>query len=583
MFEIKEEFYLNGEPFKIISGAVHYFRTVPSDWRDRLIKLNNLGCNTVETYVPWNMHEPKEGTFDFEGILNLREFIKLAQEIGLYVILRPSPYICAEWEFGGLPAWLLKYNEIKIRTSDELFLSKVASYFKRLFKEFVDLQIDTGGPIILMQVENEYGSYGSDKLYLTRLAEMMRENGATVPFITSDGPWGDMLMNGTIPELALPTVNCGSQIDGSFDRLAEFLKEKKPLMVTEFWIGWFDAWGDQYHHTTNIENTVKELEAILKRGSVNIYMFHGGTNFGFMNGSNYSDHLTPDVTSYDYDALLTENGDITSKYEAFKAVITKYNPHYRELPLAEKEKIAVHNIPVQNKVSLFSVLDDLSMANNNLYPQSMEVLNQSTGYIYYETDLGFARNIEDFRLIGCADRAQIYVNGKWQFTQCDVEIGKQESFVLEEETNRLGILVENMGRVNYAFKMNDQQKGIKQGVIINRAFKTEWRQYSLPMNNLDKIDFSKTWQEGIPSFYQFLFTIDKIGDTFIDMSGWGKGFVLVNGINIGRFWQKGPQKRLYVPASFLKENNEIIVFESEGIYQETIVLNDQPDLGPVEL
>ncbi len=296
-FEIKDEFYLNGEPFKVISGALHYFRVVPEYWQDRLEKLRLLGCNTVETYVPWNLHEPEEGVYNFSGQVDLKKFIQTAEKVGLYVILRPSPYICAEWEFGGFPYWLLKNGPQKLRFNDERYLSKVRPYYARLLQEVVDLQVTHQGPIIMMQVENEYGSFSNDKDYLQALVKLMKENGVDVPLVTSDGPWGDMLDNGTIPQDALPTINCGSKIKENFKILRKFHGEKKPLMVMEFWIGWFDAWHDEKHHTTSIEDATKELADCLDEGSVNIYMFHGGTNFGFMNGSNYYDKLTADVTS----------------------------------------------------------------------------------------------------------------------------------------------------------------------------------------------------------------------------------------------------------------------------------------------
>lgn len=578
-FEIKEEFYLNGQPFKIISGAIHYFRTLPEYWEDRLIKLNNLGCNTVETYIPWNLHEAKEGEFNFEGILNLRRFIQLAHEIGLYVILRPSPYICAEWEFGGLPGWLLKYQNIKVRTSSPLFMEKVSKYYDRLFKEFTDLQVDFGGPILLFQIENEYGSYSNDKKYLIELGELMRKNGVVVPFITSDGPWGDMLKNGSVPEFALPTINCGSNIKEHWEVLKGFHQQKKPLMVTEFWIGWFDAWGDEYHHTTDIKVATKELEAILEQGSVNIYMFHGGTNFGFMNGSNYYEKLSPDVTSYDYDALLTEHGEITKKYLAFQEVIKKYNPNYKYLAIETEVRKINKTLKVENKVSLFSVLDDLSQPTESINTQNMEALEQSLGYIYYESKIGKARKVEDFRLIGCNDRASIYINEEFVATQYDLELGDKLQFELKESDNTMGILVENMGRVNYSVKMNHQKKGINDGVIINGAFHTRWHHYCLPMDNLEKIDFTEGWEPNQPGFYQFKFKLESGSDAFLDMTGWGKGFVVVNGFNIGRYWEIGPQRHLYVPGSLLKEENEIIVFESEGVYKNSLKLVDAPNLG----
>ena len=580
MFEIKDEFYLNNTPVKIISGAIHYFRVVPEYWRDRLEKLRLLGCNTVETYVAWNMHEPNEGEYNFEGGLDLRRFIQIAQEVGLNVILRPAPYICAEWEFGGLPYWLLNDSNMKVRFDYPPFMDKINQYFDQLFAQVIDLQVNHGGPIIMMQVENEYGGYANDKNYMRKMAEMMIAKGVEVPLVTSDGPWGDMLENGSISDLALATINCGSKVKEHFKRLRSFHGENRPLMVMEFWIGWFDAWGDEAHHTTNVEDASSELADILDEGSVNIYMFHGGTNFGFTSGANYYEKLAPDVTSYDYDALLTEWGDITPKYEAFKEIISRH-VEIPEFPLSTSiVKKEYGKQKLEARVSLFETIDTISEKVHSNYPLSMESLNQGRGYIYYRSMIGAARKIEDFRLISAMDRANVFVNNQPKFIQYDLEIGNKEVFELEEAENQLGILVENMGRVNYSVKMNHQHKGIKDGVVINGAFQSEWDIYTLPMDNLEKIDFSRKDVRGQPSFSRFLVEIDEKGDTFIDLEGWGKGFVVVNGFNIGRFWKVGPQKRLYIPAPLLKEGtNEILVFESDGEVTDSILLTDRPDLG----
>ena len=325
-FEIRNNFYLDGKPFHIISGAIHYFRIVPQYWRDRLEKLKAMGCNTVETYIPWNMHEPRKGEFCFDGMLDVVEFVQTAQKLGLYVILRPSPYICAEWEFGGLPAWLLAEDGMRLRVSYKPFLRHVKEYYEVLMKKIVPLQVDYGGPVILMQVENEYGYYANDKKYMETIKKMMIEQGVTVPLITSDGPFEENL-NGGILEGTLPTGNFGSKTEERFEVLQKYTKEK-PLMCAEFWVGWFDHWGNGGHMTGNLEESVKDLDKMLELGHVNIYMFEGGTNFGFMNGSNYYDALTPDVTSYDYDGVLTEDGQITEKYRRYQKVIAKY----REIP-----------------------------------------------------------------------------------------------------------------------------------------------------------------------------------------------------------------------------------------------------------
>ncbi|MFL2101471.1 glycoside hydrolase family 35 protein [Desemzia sp. FAM 24101] len=577
VFEIKDEFYLDGKEVKIVSGALHYFRVVPEYWEDRLEKLKAMGCNTVETYVPWNLHEPHEEAFKFEGLLNIKRFIEIAQEVGLWVIVRPSPYICAEWEYGGLPGWLLKYDDMKIRCNYQPFLDKVDRYFDRLFKEIIPLQINEGGPIIMMQVENEYGGYGNDKVYLEKLAHMMRKHGATVPFVTSDGPWGDMLENGSIPEYAHPTVNCGSDLKNQLQTLQKFNKRKGPLMVMEYWIGWFDAWGDPEHHTRDTQSAAKELDDALSIGHINFYMFHGGTNFGFTNGANYYDRLTPDTTSYDYDAPLSEWGDVTEKYKAFQAVIKKHLPAAETSIPKNAKKIHYGKLTVQQKTSLFSTLESLAEPVRTDYTIPMEKLDQNFGYILYRSNIGKKRNIEDFRLVGANDRAQVYVNQEHLFTQYDLELGNKESFELNNDENTLDILVENLGRVNYSIKMGYQQKGIKDGVIVNGAFQSVWDEYTLPLDNIDTIDFDTQYKANTPSFYQFKVEVAEMGDTFIDMTGWGKGVVFVNGFNLGRFWEIGPQTKLYLPAPLLKAgSNEIIVFETEGKAQEHIVLTNEP-------
>lgn len=580
-FVIADQFYLNDQPFQVISGAIHYFRVVPEYWRDRLEKLKAMGCNTVETYVPWNNHEPREGEFNFSGLLDIRAFLQTAQELGLYVILRPSPYICAEWEFGGLPFWLLRDEKMKLRFNYPPYLQAVERYYTRLFAELEGLQIHEGGPIILMQVENEYGSYGNDKGYMYALAEMMRKHGVEVPLVTSDGPWLDMLDNGSIPDVALPTINCGSGIKGNFAKLRSFHGEKKPLMVMEFWIGWFDAWGNAKHQTREHEEAAGELADILAEGgSVNIYMFHGGTNFGFNNGANYYDKHSPDTTSYDYDALLTESGEITPKYTAFQEVIAR-STRLPQVELSTKiHKKAYGEVKVKEQVSLFSVLDQLSKPIESPYPLTMEDLNQGTGYILYMTDLGKGRKVEDFRLIQCADRAQVFVNQRHLFTKYDLDMEDKEVFELTEADNELAVLVENMGRVNYSVKMNSQYKGIKGGVVVNGAFRSQWRHYSLPLEHLENLDFSLPYSSGSPAFHRFELNVEEIGDTFLDFAGWGKGVAFINGFNLGRFWEIGPQARLYVPGPLLKQGtNEVILFETEGKAAGSIHFADSSDLG----
>lgn len=578
-FEIKDDFYLNGEKIKIISGGVHYFRIVPEYWRDRLEKLKALGCNTVETYMPWNLHEKEKGKFDFEGILDVARFVKLAQELGLWVILRPSPYICAEWEFGGLPWWLLKEDGMRLRCMYEPYLRHVKDYYEKLFEVIKPLQVTEGGPVIMMQIENEYGYYGDDTAYLEYMKKLMVDCGCSVPLVTSDGPWGDAFDCGKV-EGVLQTGNFGSKGKLQFDVMRKKIGDK-PLMCMEFWVGWFDNWGVSCHQTGDLEEHVKDLDEILSEGHVNIYMFIGGTNFGFTNGANYYDVLTPDVTSYDYDALLTEDGQITPKYEAFKEVIVKYAQIPEVEFTTEIKRKAYGVLKAEKETGLFANLENLAMPIENVVPQSMEKLGQGYGYILYESPLRAEGPLEKIRLWGANDRANIFVDENPLVTLYDrellVEKELAEPYVKGE---KLDILVENMGRVNFGPALETQRKGIDRCVQINGHQHYNWKQYCLPMEDLSGLDYSKPRKEKEPGFYEFTFHVEETGDTFLDFTGWGKGCILVNGFNIGRFWEIGPQKRLYIPAPLLKVGeNKIVIFETEGKSTGTIELCDAPDLG----
>ena len=584
-FEIKDNFYLDGKPFKIISGSIHYFRVVPEYWQDRLEKLKAMGCNTVETYIPWNAHEPKKGEFHFEGSLDIIKFVKLAQSLGLYVILRPSPYICAEWEFGGLPAWLLKEDNMRLRAYYEPFLKHIRDYYDVLIPMLTPLQITEGGPVILMQVENEYGYYGDDKRYMEAMRDIMLERGVNVPLITSDGPFPESLNCGVL-EGAHPTGNFGSRTEERFAVLEEYAKGG-PLMCAEFWVGWFDHWGNGGHMTGNLEQSTHDLDKMIELGHVSIYMFEGGTNFGFMNGSNYYDELTPDVTSYDYDAVLTEAGDITKKYMNYKEVISKY-VEIPEVDFTTKiEKKAYGEVEAIAKVGLFETLDDISTPIHDNFPVCMEKCDQSYGYILYSSPLKYEKGLAKIRLWGANDRANIFVDKKHAVTLYDRELLKEADLteggkapLTFEPGAPLDILVENMGRVNFGPMMEHQRKGIEDCVQINGHKHYDWTMRPLPLDNIDKVDFSKGYTEGLPAFYKFEVQVDELGDTFLELDGWGKGCVFVNGFNIGRYWEIGPQRRLYIPAPLLKQGvNEVIVFETEGKSTGKIAFKDEPDIG----
>lgn len=583
IFEIRDAFYLNGQPFKILSGAIHYFRIDPDDWYHSLFNLKALGFNTVETYVPWNAHEPHKGQFDFSGRLDIERFIQTAQSLGLYMIVRPSPFICAEWEFGGLPAWLLEEN-MRIRSSDPAFIKTVSQYYDRLLGILTRYQVDQGGPILMMQVENEYGSYGEDKTYLRAVRDLMKEKGVTCPLFTSDGPWRATLRAGTlIEDDVFVTGNFGSKASYNFAQMQEFFDEygkKWPLMCMEFWDGWFTRWKEPVIHR-DPEELAEAVHEVLELGSINLYMFHGGTNFGFMNGCSARGTLDlPQVTSYDYGALLNEQGNPTEKYYAVQKMMAIYYPQYpQEEPLI-KECLPARTLSLTAKTSLFANVHNIAQVETSLYPKRMEELGQHTGYLLYETDVEMDAPEERLRIIDGRDRALVYVNDRHLATQYQTEIGKDLLIAGDEkESVNLKILLENMGRVNYGHKLlaDSQRKGIRTGVCVDLHFHLQWKQYPLELQDLSRLDFSKEWQENAPAFYRFDFRLDCVYDTYIDMMGYGKGAVFINGHNLGRFWEVGPTTSLYVPHGFLKEgDNTIIVFETEGRYQETLQLVQQP-------
>ena len=573
MLEIRDNFYLNGEPFKIISGAFHYFRTVPEYWQDRIEKLVNMGCNTVETYIPWNFHEPEKGNFRFDGMHDIERFIHLAEKMGLYIIIRPSPYICSEWEFGGLPAWLLRDRNMRLRCSYEPYLNAVKEYYSVLIPKLVPHQCDRGGGVILVQLENEYGYYGNDTAYLEFLRDTLRELGVTVPFVTSDGPWSEPKFKSGMLNGALPTGNFGSGAEWHFGQMRKYIGENKPLMCMEFWNGWFDAWGEE-QHTTSPEKAASELDELLKRGSVNFYMFEGGTNFGFMSGRN-GGSKTGDVTSYDYDAPLTEDGQITEKYRLFKEVIAKYTDIH-EIPLTtEIRRRAYGRISCTGKTDLFSVLDKISVPVKSSYPLTMEDIGQDYGYILYRMKIRDIETVSEIRLEGAADRVQCYHNGEFVYTAFAENMWEKFEPQQKRTSGIIDLLCENTGRENFGTGLENQRKGISGGVKINDHRHFGFEIYPLPLDErqIAALDFGIGYIENTPAFYRFELDIDEPCDTFLDTDGFGKGCAFVNGFNIGRFWEIGPQKRLYIPAPLLQiGKNTIVIFETEGKAADSIFL-----------
>ncbi|MBD2862896.1 glycoside hydrolase family 35 protein [Paenibacillus oceani] len=576
------QFTYDGQPLRIISGAIHYFRTVPEYWHDRLQKLKACGFNTVETYVAWNLHEPRPGAYNFEGIADIEQFIRTAGELGLHVIVRPSPYICAEWEFGGLPAWLLADSDMRLRCFHKPFLDRVDAYYDVLLPKFKPLLSTNGGPIIAMQIENEYGSYGNDTKYLDYLRQGMISRGIDVLLFTSDGPTDSMLQGGTVPGV-LATVNFGSRVGEAFAKLREY-EANGPVMCMEFWNGWFDHWGE-HHHTRDAGDVARVLEEMLQEnGSVNFYMFHGGTNFGFYSGANCPapNQFQPTITSYDYDVLLTEAGEPTDKFYAVRDVLARYGfAPGAELPKPIAKR-AYGKIRTDRQTGLFDSLDVLSEPIASVYPQPMEKLGQNYGFIYYETRISGPREKHQLNLQDVADRALVFVDDRFAGTIERWDPETKVSFDVPKEGVKLGILVENMGRINYGSYMKDR-KGITEGVRFGYQFLFDWTIRTLPLDDLSGLTFeagSASGQQG-PVFHKATLQADHPADTFLYLDGWTKGVVWVNGFNIGRYWNKGPQKSLYVPGPLLRAgDNEIVLLELHGTETAEIEFKDVPDLGP---
>jgi beta-galactosidase len=580
-------FLLDGQPFRILSGAMHYFRVVPAYWRDRLEKMCLFGLNTVETYVAWNLHEPRPGEFHFEAGLDLVKYIETAAQVGLKVILRPGPYICSEWDFGGLPYWLLKDPHMQVRCSYPPYLEAVDRYFDVLLPPLVPLQATHGGPIIAMQVENEYGSYGQDKAYLQHLVDKMRGCGIDVLLFTSDGPRDGTLQGGTLPGL-LPTVNFAFNAPEALAKLRSYQPEG-PRMVTEFWSGWFDHWGEPHHISADgeasIERSVQTLDAILATGaSLNFYMFHGGTNFGFMNGANLElSGYHADVTSYDYAAPLDEAGDPAPRFAAYREVLRKY-AHLPEAPLPPaRPKKAYGRVTFKESVGLFDALDVLSQKRSSLTPDPMESFDQDYGFILYRTHISGPRPEGTFFAHEVRDRALLFLDGQLQAV-LERETGREyASFSVPPEGVTVDLLVENMGRVNFGPGLHDR-KGIVGGVAFDWQIQFGWEVYPLPLNDLSRLKFAPAGSEKFPAFFRLTFDVDTPADTYLALPGWTKGVAWINGFNLGRYWERGPQRTLYVPAPLLKTGeNELIIFELHTAQDLSVIpsaeFRAQPELG----
>lgn len=554
---IDGQFYLDQEPFQILSGAMHYFRTVPEHWEDRLQKLKALGLNTVETYIAWNVHEPKKGDFHFSGLADIEQFIQLAQELGLYVIIRPSPYICAEWEMGGLPSWLLKDHSVVLRSSDTRFLTHVEDYYDVLLPKFRPYLFQKGGPVIAMQIENEYGAYGDDQSYLDFFKQQYEKHGIDTFLFTSDGP--EFITQGSLPNVTT-TLNFGSKVEAAFEQL-EKMKPGSPKMAAEFWIGWFDYWTGK-HHTREAEDAAAVFKELMeKKSSVNFYMFHGGTNFGFMNGANHYDLYYPTITSYDYDSLLTENGDITEKYRAVKQTLSNYIDVPEDYISTISSK-SYGTVSLQESLSLFDTLAQISRRVENVTPLPMEGIDQSYGYTLYRTTVNRQGDLS-MGIDAVHDRAYVYINGKYETIIYKNDSERKVVLTFPYESNTLEILVENMGRANYGEHLSDR-KGITHNIWLGEQYFFHWEMFAIELDILPD-SYEGDGDARYPKFFRGTFDAEGLHDTFIDSAGFTKGNAFINGFNLGRYWNTaGPQQRLYLPGPLLKEKgNELVILELE--------------------
>ncbi|MBW3128606.1 beta-galactosidase [Hymenobacter profundi] len=588
-FVIKDgQFLYDGKPTQIHSGEMHYARVPQPYWRHRLKMMKALGLNTVATYVFWNYHNTAPGVWDFKtGNHNVAQFVKTAQEEGLFVILRPGPYACAEWEFGGYPWWLQKNKDLVIRANNQPFLDSCKVYINKLAGQVKDLQVSKGGPIIMTQVENEFGSYVDQRKdipleehrkYNAAIKQQLTEAGFEGPFFTSDA--AGLFEGGATPG-ALPTANGEGNVEVLKTAVNQYHGGQGPYMVAEYYPGWLDHWGEPFVRVPT-EQVTQQVETYLKNGiNFNFYMVHGGTNFGFTAGANYSkEHdIQPDITSYDYDALISEPGWATLKYTAVRALMQKYVKYAVPAVPAQLPVVTIPDIILEKSVDVFDLKNDIQPVRS-IQPLSFEELNQGSGYVLYSRRFGPASQGQ-LAVPGLRDYATVYVNG-----QLVGELNRQDNrYTLPVQipaNGTLELLVENMGRINYGAEIVHNIKGIIEPVTLDGSVLIgDWQMYKMPFDKVpDLTRYISKNKEGRPALYTASFDVMQPGDTFLDMRDWGKGIVFVNGHNLGRYWKIGPQQTLYVPGCWLtKGKNEVVVFEQQNKkLQQALKTVDKPIL-----
>ncbi|MEN2740261.1 beta-galactosidase family protein [Microbacterium sp. X-17] len=580
----RTDFLLDGQPFRILSGALHYFRVHPEHWAQRIRMARLMGLNTIETYVAWNAHEPRRGAWDATGWNDLGAFLDAVAAEGMYAIVRPGPYICGEWHNGGLPVWLTRASGIGLRSSEPRYLAEVSRYLRHVYEIVAPRQIDAGGNVILVQVENEYGAYGDDKDYLAELVRVTRDAGITVPLTTVDQPTPQMLRDGALPGLHV-TGSFGSRAHERLRTLREH-QPTGPLMCAEFWDGWFDWWGG-HHHATAPADTAAELDTLLAAGaSVNLYMFHGGTNFGLTNGANDKGRYLPLVTSYDYDAPLDEAGHPTEKFFAFREVIARYAP-VPALPPLPDPVVPSLDVPLRDHGDWLAAIDPAGATTDA--PPTFEQLQHLDAIAVYTTvsPLLPAGDSHVFAVEEVRDHAWIEVDGE---PVGSLSRTRHQHRLRIPAGSELTVVVEEQGRVNYGHRLGEH-KGLIGAVTLDGVPLTGWTAATVDLHAIARRvarEQSRTPSPagGIPAGRVALrgeFTLDEASDLFLDTRTWGKGYVFVNDFLLGRYWHNGPQRTLFVPAPVVQAGtNVIVVLELEQVMDTTARFTGEPDLGPVE-
>ncbi len=598
-------FLLDGKPFIVKAAEIHYPRIPKQYWDQRIKMCKALGMNSICIYIFWNIHEQREGKFDFSGQNDIAEFCRLAKKNGMYVIVRPGPYVCAEWEMGGLPWWLLKKKDIRLREQDPYFMACVDRFEKKVAEQLAPLTIANGGPIIMVQVENEYGSYGEDKAYVSQIRDTLRkywnpggDKSKDITLFQCD--WNSNFEKNALPDLVW-TMNfgTGANIDNQFRRLRE-VRPNTPLMCSEFWSGWFDKWGAR-HETRPAKDMVHDIDEMLSKGiSFSLYMTHGGTSFGHWAGAN-SPGFAPDVTSYDYDAPINEYGQPTEKYWLLRKTMQKYSDQkLPSVPKAVADTISLPPMTLKRVAPLWCGVDSTAESHE---PLTFEQMDMGWGSMTYDTSLPEIKDGSTLHIDG-HDYTQVFIDGKFIGKIDRVKNERSLPLPPTRKGQTLTLLVEGMGRINFGRAIKDF-KGLVGNVTltteldgdeltfdlkdwrtrrIDDSYATAAKAMKLAQDNKNCANTSFVSLPDAIGYYATTFNLKKTGDTFINMETWGKGQVYVNGHALGRFWSIGPQQTLYCPGCWLKKGkNEIVVLDIAGPKSPKVWGQARPELDKLQL